>query len=54
MKRAKLKNRRNKIPTEENEDAFREQRNMCVSLLRKGKKEYFNNLDVSEMKDNKR
>ena len=54
MKRAKLKNRNNKIPTEENEDAFKKQRNMCVSLLRKEKKEYFNNLDVSIMKDNKR
>ena len=54
MKRAKLKNHKNKIRTEENEDAFKKQRNMCVSLLRKEKKEYFNNLDVSIMKDNKR
>ena len=54
MKRAKLKNLSNRNPTKENVDAFKNQRNMCVSLLRKEQKKYFNNLDVSVMKDNKK
>ena len=54
MKRAKLKNLSNRNPTKENVDAFKNQRNMCVSLSRKEQKKYFNNLDISVMKDNKR
>ena len=54
MNRARLKNISNKYPTNENVEAFKKYRNFCVSLLRKEKKEYFNNLDPAIMKDSKK
>ena len=44
-----LKNRSNR-----NRDLFRKQRNLCVSLLRKCKKDYFSNLNEKKITDNKR
>ena len=41
MVRSKLKNKYNKIRTEENWDSYKKQRNFCVNLLRKTKKEYY-------------
>ena len=52
-KRAQLKNKKQKYPTDENIEAFRKQRNYCVSLLRKEKKDFYNNLDTAIMRDNK-
>ena len=46
MVRSKLKNKYNKIRTEENWDSYQKQRNFCVNLLRKTEKEYFNDLDI--------
>ena len=46
MHRSKLKNRYNKNPTEENRIAYKKHRNFCVSLLKKEKKKYNNNLDM--------
>ena len=54
MHRAKLRNRSLKFPTEENIIAFKQYRNFCVSLLRKEKKKFYNNLDIAVMFDNKK
>ena len=53
MQRAKLKNRYNKNPTEVNHLHFKKQRIYCVNLLKRVKKEYYTNLDLSIFKDNK-
>ena len=51
--RARLKNKKQKYPTQRNEDLYRKQRNYCVSLLRKEKKNHYNNIKLSVMKDQK-
>ena len=40
--------------TNESKIAYNKQRNTCVSLLRKTKRDYFANLDTKIMKDNKK
>ena len=52
MCRSKLKNSFNKQPTKENERLYKTQRNVCVSLLKKEKKKYYNNLDLKLFEDN--
>ena len=54
MHRSKLKNRYHKNPTEENRIAYNRHRNFCVSLLKKEKKKYYNNLDMKIFDDNKK
>ena len=54
MERSRLKNRYNKFPTEENYTNYRRQRNFCVNLVTKAKKEYYNNLNPNIFKDNKK
>ena len=54
MKRSKLKNKYNKFPTEENKSLYNKQRNFCVNLLRKEKRNYYNNLDINIFNDNKK
>ena len=54
MHRSKLKNKYHKNPTESNKTAYKKQRNFCVSLLRKEKKKYYNNLDIKIFDDNKK
>ena len=53
MHRSKLKNRFNKNPTEQNRISYNQQRNYSVSLLKKEKRKYYNNLDLTIFKDNK-
>ena len=53
MVRSKLENKYNKSRTEENWVSYKKQRNFCVNLLRKTKKDYFNNLDIKNITDNK-
>ena len=53
MHRSKLKNKYNKNPTENNIIFYNQQRNFCVSLLKKEKRKYYNNLDPKIFKDNK-
>ena len=53
MVRSKLKNKYNKNRTEENWDSYKKQRNFCVNLLRKTKKDYFNDLNIKNITDNK-
>ena len=53
MHRSKLRNKYNKNPTENNKIFYNQQRNFCVSLLKKEKRKYYNNLDPKIFKDNK-
>ena len=53
MVRSKLKNKYNKNRTEENWGSYKKQRNFCVNLLRKTKKDYFNDLNINNITDNK-
>ena len=45
MLRTKLRNKFFKIRTDKNKTNYVKQRNLCASLLRKAKREYFSNLD---------
>ena len=53
MKGSKLRNDYLKHRSEENRLAYKKQRNFCVTLLRKKKADYFNNLDLNLVRDNK-
>ena len=52
MTRNRLRNRFLKIRSEENRKLFCKQRNKCVSLLRKSKKDYFASLNEKSITDN--
>ena len=54
MHRSKLRNNFNKNPTDENWGLFKKQRNYCVSLLKKEKKNYYNSLDLKIFEDSKK
>ena len=54
MTRSRLKNRYRKYPTEENNKIFKKQRNYCVNLLKREKRDYFNNLNTKLITDNKK
>ena len=53
MERTRLRNAFLKNPTVANKLAYTKQRNFCVSLLRKVKREYFANLNEKNITDNK-
>ena len=53
MKRTKLRNKFLKDRAEENRNKYASQRNYCVLLLKKTKKEYFGNLNEKNVCDNK-
>ena len=53
MKRSKLRNYYLKHRSEKNRLAYKKQRNFFVTLLRKKKADYFNNLDLKLVRDNK-
>ena len=53
IKKSKLKNNFNKNINHENWCKYKTQRNYCVNLLRKSKKQYFSNINVSDVTDNK-
>ena len=53
MKRLKLRNDYLKHRSEENRLAYEKQCNFCVALLRKKKADYFNNLELNLVRDNK-
>ena len=52
MVRSKLKNKHNKNRTEENWELYKKQKNLCVNLLRKTKKDSFNDLNIKNITDN--
>ena len=54
MHRSKLKNLFNKNPTEMNKTNYKGQRNFCVNLLKREKRNYYNNLDIKVLDDNKK
>ena len=51
--RSRLRNKYLKNDNEENRKLYAKQRNYCVSLLRKTKKTYYENLDERKVSDNK-
>ena len=53
MLRTRLRNIYLKQRTETTKVAYNQQRNKCVSILKKSKKSYFESLDVKFVKDNK-
>ena len=54
MHRSRLKNVFNKSRTPKKWDSYKKQRNFCVNLLRKTKKEYFENINVKDINDNEK
>ena len=54
MHRSKLKNIYNKKRTNDNWANYAKQRNFCVNLLRKTKKDYFHNLSIRDLSDNRK
>ena len=54
MTRSKLKRRYILDRTTVNFEKYKKQRNICVNLLRKIKKQYFNSIDVKNITDNKK
>ena len=54
MKRSQLKNTYNKNHNYENWYLYQKQRNFCVNLLRKTKRNYFKNVKIQDITDNKK
>ena len=54
MHRFGLKNFFNKNRTPKTWDSYEKQRDFCVNFLRKTKKEYFENINVKDINDNKK
>ena len=54
MTRLRLRNKYLKHKTEENRFLYTQQRNKCVSLLRKTKMNYYGNLNEKDITDNKK
>ena len=54
MLRAKLRNKFLKDPSAVNKCSYNKQRNWCILLLRKEKKNFFANLNEKDIRDNKK
>ena len=54
MLRTKLRNKFLKKKTLESRAKYNKQRNICVSLIKKAKRNYYENLDLKDSNDNKR
>ena len=54
MHRKRLRNKYIKSRTEENLKAFKKQRNFCVKLLGRTKSDYYRNLDLGDLTDNRK
>lgn len=54
MTRSRLRNRFLKKNIKENEIKYKKQRNYCVNLSKKIKRQYYNNLDITKVLDNKK
>ena len=54
MHRSKHRNKFLKKRTEKNRRNYSKQRNLCVTLLQKSKREYFGNLDEKKICENKK
>ena len=53
MNRSRLENKFLNCQTEESKNAYNKQQNFCVSLFRKTKKDYYNNLNIKNVCDNR-
>ena len=53
MLRSKLRNKFLKNRSNKGREAYKKRRNLCVSLLRQNKKDYFGTLDIKSVTDNK-
>ena len=53
MKRTRLRNKVLKERNKENKSRYSKQRNYCVLLIRKMNKDYYSNLDIKNVTDNK-
>ena len=53
MTRSRLRNKFLKTKSQECKQAYNKQRNLCVTMVRKAKKNYFNNVSVGNITDNK-
>ena len=54
MQRTRLRNKFLKNPTNQNRLSYTKQRNFCLSLPRKKKKEYFAKLNEKDITDNRK
>ena len=54
MKRSRLRNKFLRTRTEISQIEYKKQRNLCVNLLKKAKKDHYANLDLNCMTDNKK
>ena len=54
MLRSRLRNKFLKAKTEESKQLLNKQRSLCVTLLRKAKRNYFAELDNRILKDNRK
>ena len=54
MHRSKFKNIYNKKRTNDNGANYKKQRNFCVNLLRKTETDYFQNLNIRDLSDNRK
>ena len=54
MLRSKLRNQYSKCKSEEAKGRFKIQRDLCVTLLRKPKRDYYENLDLGKVNDSKK
>ena len=54
MQRSNLRNIFLKSRTEKNRNGYTKQRNLCVTLLRKSKREFYGNLNEKKICDNKK
>ena len=54
MVRSRLRNKSLKLKTIESKEAYKRQRNYCVSLIRKTKKSFYENLSLNLITDNRK
>ena len=54
MTRSRLKNKFHKNPSDTNKCRYKQQRNYCVNLTRRIKKNYYSNIDINKVNDNKK
>ena len=54
MHRSRLKNKYIRKRNDKNWENYKKQRNFCVDLLRKTEAEYFRNLNVKDLSDNRK
>ena len=53
MKRSRLRNKFLNTKSDIDRKAYNKQRNLCVSLFRREKKDFFNNISTRDITDNK-